>query len=175
MTVHRDYANKSCPGQYLYDRHGDIAAKVNARLAGTAEDKPSTSEEKPTTESIKVNDLVEIIGSKYYGGQTIPSWVKAKRWYVRSVAGERVVINKSEDGKHAIMSPVRASDLKVVTTAANPTEPDYRIHTVVKGDSLWSIAQKYLGNGSRYPEIKELNGLKSNVIYTGWKLKIPNK
>ena len=30
MTVHRDYANKSCPGEYLYSRHGDIAAKVNA-------------------------------------------------------------------------------------------------------------------------------------------------
>lgn len=35
MTVHRDYANKSCPGDYLYERHGDIAAKVNARLGAT--------------------------------------------------------------------------------------------------------------------------------------------
>lgn len=26
----------------------------------------------------------------------------------------------------------------------------YRIHTVVKGDTLWDIAQKYLGNGTRY-------------------------
>ncbi len=50
----------------------------------------------------------------------------------------------------------------------------YRIHTVVKGDTLWEIAKKYLGNGSRYPEIKKLNGLTSNVIYSGWKLKIPN-
>ena len=50
----------------------------------------------------------------------------------------------------------------------------YRIHTVVKGDSLWDIAKKYLGDGSRYPEIKALNDLKSNVIYSGWKLKIPN-
>lgn len=50
----------------------------------------------------------------------------------------------------------------------------YRVHTVVKGDTLWEIAKKYLGNGSRYPEIKTLNGLTSNVIYTGWKLKIPN-
>ena len=32
MTVHRDYANKACPGQYLYDRHGVIAAEVNSRL-----------------------------------------------------------------------------------------------------------------------------------------------
>lgn len=50
----------------------------------------------------------------------------------------------------------------------------YRIHTVVKGDTLWEIAKKYLGDGSRYPEIKSLNGLTSNVIYSGWKLKIPN-
>ncbi len=175
MTVHRDYANKSCPGQYLYERHGDIAAAVNARLGVTEE--PDTKEDaEPTTPAvtIKVKDLVEITGTKYYSGKTIPGWVKAKRWYVRAVAGDRVVINKSEDGKSAIMSPVRASDLKVVTAADQDTEPEYCIHTVVKGDSLWTIAKKYLGNGSRYTEIKTLNGLKSNVIYSGWKLKIPN-
>lgn len=37
MTVHRDYANKSCPGKYLYDRHGEIAAEVNKRLGATVE------------------------------------------------------------------------------------------------------------------------------------------
>lgn len=51
---------------------------------------------------------------------------------------------------------------------------EYRIHTVVHGDTLWEISKKYLGKGSRYPEIKELNGLASNTIYSGWKLKIPN-
>ena len=38
MTVHRDYANKACPGQYLYDRHGAIAAAVNELLgSGTTQ------------------------------------------------------------------------------------------------------------------------------------------
>ena len=32
MTVHRWFSEKSCPGEYLYQRHGDIAAKVNALL-----------------------------------------------------------------------------------------------------------------------------------------------
>lgn len=32
MTVHRDYANKACPGQYLYDNHGIIAKRVNDLL-----------------------------------------------------------------------------------------------------------------------------------------------
>lgn len=33
MTVHRDYnSGKSCPGDYLYNRHGEIAEEVNKRL-----------------------------------------------------------------------------------------------------------------------------------------------
>jgi len=32
MTVHRDYSPKSCPGDYLYARMGQIASAVNARL-----------------------------------------------------------------------------------------------------------------------------------------------
>lgn len=39
MTVHRDYANKACPGQYLYDRHGAIAAAVN-KLLGSGTTQP---------------------------------------------------------------------------------------------------------------------------------------
>ena len=35
MTVHRDYANKSCPGKYLYSRHAQIASEVNKRLGST--------------------------------------------------------------------------------------------------------------------------------------------
>ncbi len=45
MTVHRDYANKGLPGDYLYNRHGEIAAEVNRRLGVPAvEQKP---EQKP--------------------------------------------------------------------------------------------------------------------------------
>lgn len=32
MTVHRWFANKACPGDYLYNRHGEIATEVNRRL-----------------------------------------------------------------------------------------------------------------------------------------------
>ena len=32
MTVHRWFAPKACPGDYIYQRLGDIAAKVNAKL-----------------------------------------------------------------------------------------------------------------------------------------------
>ena len=32
MTVHRWFANKACPGDYIYNRLGQIASEVNARL-----------------------------------------------------------------------------------------------------------------------------------------------
>ena len=32
MTVHRWFANKACPGDYLYNLHGQIAKEVNAKL-----------------------------------------------------------------------------------------------------------------------------------------------
>lgn len=39
MTAHRWFANKACPGNYLYNRFGDIAQKVNERLTeGETED-----------------------------------------------------------------------------------------------------------------------------------------
>jgi uncharacterized protein YgiM (DUF1202 family) len=34
MTVHRWFAAKACPGDYLYNLHGQIAAEVNSRLSG---------------------------------------------------------------------------------------------------------------------------------------------
>ena len=37
MTVHRWFAAKACPGDYLYNRHGEIAAEVNRRLEGEEE------------------------------------------------------------------------------------------------------------------------------------------
>ncbi len=41
MTVHRWFANKSCPGDYIYNRLGQIASEVNAKLnSGSPNVKP---------------------------------------------------------------------------------------------------------------------------------------
>lgn len=61
--------------------------------------------------------------------------------------------------------------------ALNATEvaqnASYTEYVVKSGDSLWKIAAEKLGNGSRYTEIVELNGLKTTVLQVGQKLKIP--
>lgn len=48
-------------------------------------------------------------------------------------------------------------------------------NTVKSGDTLWGIAKKELGSGARYTEIVQLNGLKTSTIYSGQKLKLPEK
>ncbi len=62
----------------------------------------------------------------------------------------------------------------VATSPATESKPDYITYTVQKGDTLWDIAKKYLGNGSRWKEIYNLSGLTSQTIYAGQKLKIPD-
>ena len=88
---------------------------------------------------------------------------------------------KSQVGAYRVLAnAVRAADDNPGYFVFSPEgesiyqKETYRSHTVVRGDCLWNIAKTYLGKGSRYPEIKELNGLTSNVIYTGMELKIPN-
>ena len=42
ITVHRWFANKSCPGDWLYNRLGDLAAKVTSRLGGSSQQPSGT-------------------------------------------------------------------------------------------------------------------------------------
>ena len=46
LTVHRWFANKSCPGDWMYQRMSDLAVKVTAKLGGTATVEP----EKPASD-----------------------------------------------------------------------------------------------------------------------------
>ena len=43
LTVHRWFANKSCPGNWLYNRLGNLASKVNASLGNAAPQHHSNS------------------------------------------------------------------------------------------------------------------------------------
>lgn len=46
-------------------------------------------------------------------------------------------------------------------------------YVVKKGDTMWAIAKKFLGDGSKCWNLAKLNGLKNpNLIYVGQKLKI---
>ena len=57
MTVHRWFANKACPGDYLYQRHGAIAEAVNAKLGTGTEQTVSSFPAVPFTVRVIINDL----------------------------------------------------------------------------------------------------------------------
>lgn len=50
-----------------------------------------------------------------------------------------------------------------------------RLYTVAYGDTLWGIAKRFLGEGSRYGELMEANGLKHDLLTVGMVLKLPGE
>lgn len=151
LTVHRWFANKSCPGNWLYARMDNLATKVTAALGGASTETPSVSTPTPNTS-------------------------KKELYRVRKTWADV----KSQIGAYRVLKNAKAAADKnpgtfVFDSTGTAIYPEsYRIHTVVHGDTLWKIAVQYLGNGARYKEIVQLNNLTSNVIYSGMKLKIPN-
>lgn len=58
--------------------------------------------------------------------------------------------------------------------SGNNNAPQNRYYTVVRGDTLWGIAQRFYGNGSRYPEIARANNIANpDIIHVGQRLLIP--
>ena len=59
LTVHRWFANKACPGDYIYQRLGDIAANVNAKLGASGATTPPAApvNKVPYTVRITATDL----------------------------------------------------------------------------------------------------------------------
>lgn len=63
-------------------------------------------------------------------------------------------------------------------TVSNDKDTTVVTYTVVKGDNLWKIAKKQLGDGTRYIEIYKLNRTiikNPSMIRVGQKLVLPNK
>ncbi|MCV6584633.1 MAG: peptidoglycan-binding protein LysM [Marinibacterium sp.] len=90
---------------------------------------------------------------------------------VVKVAGKAV---SQEVKEKVIMAVGNLAGVGAVDDAVDGDDPVF--HEVEKGDSLWKIAEKALGDGSRYNEIFEANKpmLKDpDQIFPGQKLRIP--
>ena len=86
MTVHRWFANKSCPGDYLYNLHGEIAAEVTKRLGGSSSTtSPSTGTGASGSAQTAVNYTVKVTANPGVytivaeaGGTGASKWGKLK-------------------------------------------------------------------------------------------------
>ena len=92
MTVHRWFANKACPGDYLYDLHPQIAAQVNKQLGGTT----VTTARKTETATLTFNYLA------LSGYTNVPAQVKMLQRLLRDIRykgkdGKELTINSKFD------------------------------------------------------------------------------
>ena len=96
--------------------------------------------------------------------------IKLKQW--RDYRTKTVNIQENNDSSiTATVQAVRAAE-----TAPTPTAG--QTYTVKSGDSLWAIAKKYYGNGSKYTDIynanKSIIGGNPNSIKPGQVLTLPS-
>lgn len=110
------------------------------------------------------NELTVLVDVENLGHETYP-FVAAEAWQFLKQ------FSRSADGQILINGKAAA------TPEPEPTEPETTSYVVVKGDTLWGIAARYLGRGSRWRSIYEANRdlIKNpNRIYVGQVLEIPN-
>lgn len=107
MTVHRDFANKSCPGDYLYSLHSKIADEVNSYLGVVEEDKPANKLYRVQVGSFSIKSNADNLKSKLskLGYDTIV--VKAKvnsRTFYRVQVGAYSVKNNAVNMQNKLKS-----------------------------------------------------------------------
>lgn len=96
------------------------------------------------------------------------------------VEGDRAIITGDVSDQSALEKIIVAAGnitgISQVETKTSVEEKDPVFHTVEKGDSLWKIAQKHYGDGSKYNSIFEANKpmlSDPDKIYPGQVLRIP--
>lgn len=101
----------------------DFRTRVSEMLKSNGEKEENTEQAPAKNETVEKGDLVSIASdATYYSGKSIPSWVKAQNWYVKSdPKGDRVVIDKNEKGTNSICSPVHKKYLTVIKKANDKT------------------------------------------------------
>jgi len=138
--------------------------------------------EKAQAYVVQSGDNLTKIARKVYGKQSERElWQNIKRIHQANLkiipemndlrVGQKLII---PGGQKATAQEIKAQpDSK---TEPVKQKPRFELYVVQEGDSLWKIAQARLGDGKRYPEIKQLNKKLINDqgdVHPGWKLKLP--
>lgn len=158
---------------------------------------------RPNVHVVKKGESLAAIAKQYYGSEVGNQRATIDRLYelnsdvLKSAdtirVGDKLVIPPAEellasssranssppslmDRFRRAFEPVNASASTRASrpVASKPTAS--KEYTVQTGDRLWDIAEQFLGDGKRYPEIVRFNGLSDpDHIPAGTKLKIPSR
>ena len=165
MTVHRWFANKACPGDYLYNKHGYIADEVNKRLGAEPTPEP-TPEDRTLKTGCKGEDVRELQSDlntlNNAGLKEDGDYGKLTKAAVKDFQAKRGI---ADDG---ICGPITKAEI-----AAAKTEP--KVEAFTKGDRV--IVKKgsktYEGKPlasfvyNRTHIITELKGDRAVISYNG--------
>jgi membrane-bound lytic murein transglycosylase D len=115
---------------------------------------------------VKKGDVLNRIADKYdVDVYDLKVWNKLKSSKI--MKGQKLVILDDDNEEVAEVERTIKAERKVKKDIER-TKPKY--HVVQKGDTLWKISQRY--GGISIEKIKKMNGLRSNSVKTGQKLKI---
>lgn len=99
LTVHRWFANKSCPGDWLYARLGDLAKMVTANLGTPQSTKPSSSNKTIYRVRKSWKDVKSQKGAFYYLSNAKKCADNNKGYSVFDESGKAVYTSKSSTTK----------------------------------------------------------------------------
>lgn len=119
----------------------DFRNQVTKLLYGTESSVSEGNEaESESQNAIIKGSLVSISeNAAYYNGVKIPAWVKKQNWIVKSVNGDRAVIDKNEKGTASICSAVSTKYLSVVAedvSASVSSAFPYQVKVVVNAVNI---------------------------------------
>ena len=174
-----------------YNKTMDDVRKDVAKLMGqTSAPVPSTPTPTHTptpapTSKIEKGSLVKIAEDAVYTtGKEVSPEIKSREWYVESVKGNRVVINKSKDGKYSIMSALDIKYLSLVGAPAQnqpevqkPVVEEFKPYIITVTASLLNYrsgpgtsysVKGQIKKGGAYTIVEEKNGWGKLKSGAGW-------
>lgn len=182
ITVHRWFANKSCPGDWLMSRMNDYADKVNSRLKSGAKHNTNKSKEKKE-HKVNSNGLVDdsVItlkdGATYWDGKDIPDWITKSTLYYRGKSSKGIIFSTLKTGDiTGIVKESAVKELNINYNINSGTNKKSGYKVKVTSDALKyrkGPGTKYGVNGvitdkGVYVIVKESNGWGKLKSGAGW-------
>lgn len=99
MTVHRWFAKKACPGDYLYNKHSYIAAEVNKRLGAVVPP--------PSPAPFPANTCFVYTKSQFIKDVQAALGAKADGLAGPETLSKTITVSKTKNNRHTVVKPLQ--------------------------------------------------------------------